>query len=134
HAHAWCPRRPPRRSGPSRSGSRISSRSPRRSSRDRLGPRADFLVNDRFLRACRREPVDATPVWFMRQAGRYMAEYRELRRRYSLLQICAEPELAAAVTLQPVNVIDVDAAILFSDLLLPFTPMGLDFHFLTADV
>jgi len=69
----------------------------------------------------------------MRQAGRYMAEYRELRRRYSLLQICAEPELAAAVTLQPVDVIDVDAAILFSDLLLPFTPMGLDFDFVKGE-
>jgi uroporphyrinogen decarboxylase len=90
-------------------------------------------VSDRFLRACRREPVDATPVWFMRQAGRYMAEYRELRARYSLLQICAEPELAAAVTLQPVNVIDVDAAILFSDLLLPFTPMGLAFDFVKGE-
>jgi uroporphyrinogen decarboxylase len=90
-------------------------------------------VTDRFLRACRREPVDATPVWFMRQAGRYMAAYRELRRRYSLLQICAEPELAAAVTLQPVDVIEVDAAILFSDLLLPFTPMGLDFDFVKGE-
>jgi uroporphyrinogen decarboxylase len=90
-------------------------------------------VNDRFLRACRRESVDVTPVWFMRQAGRYMAEYRELRRRYSLLQICAEPELATAVTLQPVEVIDVDAAILFSDLLLPFTPMGLDFDFVKGE-
>ena len=90
-------------------------------------------MNDRFLRACRREPVDVTPVWFMRQAGRYMAEYRELRRRYSLLQICADPELAAAVTLQPVDVIDVDAAILFSDLLLPFTPMGLDFDFVKGE-
>jgi uroporphyrinogen decarboxylase len=90
-------------------------------------------VNDRFLRACRREPVDTTPVWFMRQAGRYMAEYRALRRRYSLLQICAEPELAAAVTLQPVEVIEVDAAILFSDLLLPFTPMGLDFDFVKGE-
>jgi len=69
----------------------------------------------------------------MRQAGRYMREYRELRRRYSLLQICAEPELAAAVTLQPVDVIDVDAAILFSDLLLPFTPMGLDFDFVKGE-
>jgi uroporphyrinogen decarboxylase len=69
----------------------------------------------------------------MRQAGRYMAEYRELRRRYSLLQICAEPELATAVTLQPVDVIDVDAAILFSDLLLPFTPMGLDFDFVKGE-
>jgi uroporphyrinogen decarboxylase len=90
-------------------------------------------VNDRFLRACRRQPVDATPVWFMRQAGRYMSDYRALRERYSLLQICAEPELAVAVTMQPVDVIDVDAAILFSDLLLPFTPMGLDFDFLKGE-
>jgi uroporphyrinogen decarboxylase len=90
-------------------------------------------VNDRFLRACRRQPVDRTPVWFMRQAGRYMADYRALRQRYSLLQICREPELAVAVTLQPVDVIDVDAAILFSDLLLPFTPMGLDFDFLQGE-
>src|SRR4030095_5215844 len=88
---------------------------------------------DRFLRACRREPVDATPVWFMRQAGRYMAEYRALRERYSLLEICAAPELAAEVTLQPVNAIEVDAAILFSDLLLPFTPFGLDFDFVKGE-
>jgi uroporphyrinogen decarboxylase len=90
-------------------------------------------VNDRFLRACRRQPVDATPVWFMRQAGRYMAEYRELRKRYSLLEICRQPELAVAVTMQPVDVIDVDVAILFSDLLLPFTPMGLDFDFVKGE-
>src|SRR5262245_18062693 len=69
----------------------------------------------------------------MRKAGRYMAEYRELRRRYSLLQICAEPELAAAVTLQPVETIEVDAAIHFSELLLPFTPMGLDFDFVEGE-
>jgi uroporphyrinogen decarboxylase len=90
-------------------------------------------VNDRFLKACRREPVDATPVWFMRQAGRYMADYRALRQRYSLLDICRTPELAVAVTLQPVDVIDVDAAILFSDLLIPFTPMGLDFDFVKGE-
>jgi uroporphyrinogen decarboxylase len=90
-------------------------------------------VNDRFLRACRREPVDTTPVWFMRQAGRYMADYRALRQRYSLLEICAEPELAVAVTLQPVDVIEVDAAILFSDLLIPFTPMGLAFDFVKGE-
>jgi uroporphyrinogen decarboxylase len=90
-------------------------------------------VNDRFLRACRREPVDATPVWFMRQAGRYMADYRALRQQYSLLEICRNPELAVAVTLQPVDVIDVDAAILFSDLLLPFAPMGLDFDFVKGE-
>jgi len=90
-------------------------------------------VNDRFLRACRLEPVDATPVWFMRQAGRYMPEYRALRARYSLLDICANPELAVAVTLQPVDVINVDAAILFSDLLVPFAPMGLDFDFVKGE-
>ena len=90
-------------------------------------------MNDRFLRACRRQPVDQTPVWFMRQAGRYMADYRALRERYSLLEICREPELAVAVTMQPVDVIEVDAAILFSDLLLPFTPMGLDFDFIKGE-
>lgn len=90
-------------------------------------------MTDRFLRACRREPVDRTPVWFMRQAGRYMPEYRALRERYSLLEICRRPELAVAVTLQPVDAIEVDAAILFSDLLLPFTPLGLDFDFVKGE-
>jgi uroporphyrinogen decarboxylase len=90
-------------------------------------------LNDRFLRACRREPVDVTPVWFMRQAGRYMADYRALRRQYSLLEICANPELAVAVTLQPLDLIDLDAAILFSDLLVPFTPMGLNFDFVKGE-
>jgi uroporphyrinogen decarboxylase len=90
-------------------------------------------VNDRILRALRREPVDPTPVWFMRQAGRYMAEYRALRARYSLLELCRAPELAVQVTLQPVNAIDVDAAILFSDLLLPFTPMGLELDFVKGE-
>ena len=91
------------------------------------------MPNDRFLKACRREPVDATPVWFMRQAGRYMAEYRALRERYSLLDICGEPDLATEVTLQPVRRIDVDAAILFSDLLLPLEPMGLPFDFVKGE-
>ena len=90
-------------------------------------------MNDRFLKACRREPVDATPVWFMRQAGRYMSDYRALRERYSLLDICRIPDLAVAVTLQPVDAINVDAAILFSDLLVPFTPMGLDFDFVKGE-
>jgi uroporphyrinogen decarboxylase len=90
-------------------------------------------VNDRFLRACRREQVDMTPVWFMRQAGRYMSEYRALRERYSLLEICRHPDLAVAVTLQPVDVIEVDAAILFSDLLIPFEPLGLDFDFVKGE-
>jgi uroporphyrinogen decarboxylase len=90
-------------------------------------------VTERFLLACRRQPVDRTPVWFMRQAGRYMPEYRALRARYSLLEICRQPELAVEVTLQPVNAIEVDAAILFSDLLLPFTPLGLDFDFVKGE-
>jgi uroporphyrinogen decarboxylase len=91
------------------------------------------LKNDRFLKACRREPVDVTPVWFMRQAGRYMAEYRALRERYSLLELCRTPELATQITLQPVEAIDVDAAIIFSDLLLPFEPMGLAFDFVKGE-
>jgi uroporphyrinogen decarboxylase len=90
-------------------------------------------VNNRFLKACRREPVDATPVWFMRQAGRYMAEYRALRQKHSLLELCRTPDLATEVTLQPVRRIEVDAAILFSDLLLPLEPMGLPFDFIKGE-
>ncbi len=96
-------------------------------------PHHGFLVSDRFLRACRLEPVDATPVWFMRQAGRYLPQYRALREKYSLLDLCRHPELAVIVTLQPLDVIDLDAAILFSDLLLPFTPMGLEFDFVKGE-
>src|SRR5688500_8844821 len=91
------------------------------------------MHQSRFLKACRREPVDATPVWFMRQAGRYMAEYRALRERHSLLEICREPDLATEVTLQPIRRIEVDAAILFSDLLLPLEPMGLPFDFIKGE-
>lgn len=90
-------------------------------------------MNDRFLRACRRQPVDATPVWFMRQAGRYMKEYRDLRERYSMLELCRTPELAAEVTLQPVRRLPLDAAIIFSDLLLPLEPLGLPFDFFKGD-
>jgi uroporphyrinogen decarboxylase len=86
-------------------------------------------MSDRFLRACRREPVDRTPVWFMRQAGRYMAEYRALRQKHSLLQLCRTPELAVEVTLQPIRAFGFDAAILFSDLLVPLAPMGIPFDF-----
>jgi len=84
--------------------------------------------NDRFLRACRREPTDITPVWFMRQAGRYMAEYRALRAKHSLLDLCKNPELSCEVTMQPVQ-LGVDAAILFADILLPLEPMGAPFEF-----
>ncbi len=90
-------------------------------------------MNERFLRACRRQAVDATPVWFMRQAGRYMAEYRALRQTHSLLELCRTPELAATITLQPVRRIDIDAAILFSDLLLPLDPMGIPFDFVKGE-
>ncbi len=72
---------------------------------------------DRFLRACRREAVDATPIWLMRQAGRYMAEYRALRERYSILELIQDPALAAEVTLQPIKAFNLDAAIIFADIL-----------------
>jgi uroporphyrinogen decarboxylase len=91
------------------------------------------VTSSRFLKACRREPVDATPVWFMRQAGRYMQEYRTLRAQYSLLEICRTPDLATEVTLQPIRRLEVDAAILFSDLLLPLAPMGLPFDFIKGE-
>lgn len=77
--------------------------------------------------------MDATPVWFMRQAGRYMQVYRTLRQRYSLLELCRTPDLATEVTLQPVEAIEVDAAILFSDLLLPLEPMGIRFDFVKGE-
>jgi uroporphyrinogen decarboxylase len=83
----------------------------------------------RFLAACRRQVVDATPVWFMRQAGRYMAEYRAIRKHHSILEICKKPELAAEVTITAAEKLGVDAAIIFADLLLPLEVMGLPFHF-----
>lgn len=87
------------------------------------------IMNDRFLKACRREPVDCTPVWFMRQAGRYMIEYRRLREKHSILELCKTPELAAQVTLQPIDRFALDAAIIFADILLPLEPMGLSLEF-----
>ncbi len=85
--------------------------------------------DSRFVRACRTLPVDATPVWFMRQAGRYMPEYRAVRQRHTLIEICKSPELAAEVTVTAAEKLGVDAAIIFADLLLPLEPMGLAFHF-----
>jgi uroporphyrinogen decarboxylase len=81
---------------------------------------------ERFLAACRREPVDATPVWFMRQAGSALARYRALRERHDVATIAATPELAAEVSAMPVADLDVDAAILFADIMLPLRPMGVD--------
>lgn len=83
----------------------------------------------RFLRACHRLPVDATPVWLMRQAGRYMSEYRELRAEHSMLETINTPELAAEVTLQPMQAFDLDAAIIFADILPPLIGMGLELEF-----
>jgi uroporphyrinogen decarboxylase len=83
-------------------------------------------LRDRFLRACRREPVDATPVWFMRQAGRYLPEYRKLRGDIDVLSLTRDPEAAAEVALQPVRRMDVDAAILFSDIMVPVAAVGID--------
>jgi uroporphyrinogen decarboxylase len=85
--------------------------------------------NSTFVRACRSQPVERTPVWFMRQAGRYMAEYGAVRKQNSLLEICKKPALAAEVTITAAEALGVDAAIIFADLLLPLEVMGLPFHF-----
>src|SRR5208283_2997496 len=88
-------------------------------------PAPDSLLG----RACRRLPVETTPVWFMRQAGRYMQEYRDIRKHHSLIEICKKPELAAELTITAAEFLKVDAAIIFADLLLPLEVMGLPFHF-----
>ncbi|HWI54416.1 MAG TPA: uroporphyrinogen decarboxylase family protein, partial [Desulfobacteria bacterium] len=87
------------------------------------------MFNDRFLKACRREEVDYTPVWLMRQAGRYMPEYMEIRNKSDFLTMCKTPEIACEVTLQPVDRLGVDAAILFADILLPLDGMGINLAF-----
>ena len=88
-----------------------------------------ILDGSRFVRACLRKPVDRTPVWFLRQAGRYMQEYRDVRKHHTLVEICKDPKLAAEVTITAAEKLGVDAAIIFADLLLPLEPMGLDFEF-----
>ena len=89
--------------------------------------------SSRFVRACLRLPVDRTPVWFLRQAGRYMPEYMAVRKHHTLLEICRTPAVAAEVTITAAERLGVDAAIIFADLLLPFTPMGLDFEFVAGE-
>ncbi len=87
-------------------------------------------MNDLFLKACRKEPVEYTPVWLMRQAGRYLKEYMAIKEKYDFITMCKTPEIAVEVTLQPVNLIGVDAAILFADILLPLEGMGIGFGFM----
>ena len=86
-------------------------------------------MNDTFLRACRGEEVEYTPVWLMRQAGRYLPEYQAVRSNIDFLTLCKNPKLAADVTLQPVDILGVDAAILFSDILIPVEAMGMRLEF-----
>ncbi|HEX5410519.1 MAG TPA: uroporphyrinogen decarboxylase [Terriglobia bacterium] len=101
-------------------------------------PRAKFTVsealkNSRFMKACRREPVDTTPVWLMRQAGRFMKEYRELRERVPFLELCKSPDLVSEVTVSAARKLGVDAAIIFADLLLIIEPLGLELEYGKGD-
>lgn len=83
--------------------------------------------NDRFIRACRKQQLDSLPVWYMRQAGRYDPDYRKIKEKYSLLEICEQPELAAEVTMMPIDKLGVDAAILYSDIMNPVASLGIRF-------
>ncbi len=94
---------------------------------------ADVEPTSVFLRACRRLPVERTPVWLLRQAGRYQPEYRALREQHSMLELIRTPELAAQVTLLPIDSFGLDAAIVFSDILPPLVGMGLDLDFVKGD-
>jgi uroporphyrinogen decarboxylase len=89
--------------------------------------------NSLFVQAAKAQPTERTPVWFMRQAGRYMPEYRAIRKQYSLIEICKKPEIAAQVSIDAAEILQVDAAIIFADLLLPLEVMGLPFHFAPGD-
>jgi len=89
--------------------------------------------NSPFVRAAKAQATERTPVWFMRQAGRYMAEYRAIRKQYSLIEICKRPKVAAQVTIEAAEILKVDAAIIFADLLLPLEVMGLPFHFAAGE-
>ena len=89
----------------------------------------DVMSNKRFLSACTKQKVDTTPIWLMRQAGRYMSEYRVLREKYSILELIKNPELACEVTMQPIKAFDLDAAIIFADILPPLESMGLQLSF-----
>ncbi len=89
--------------------------------------------NSLFVRAAKAQPTERTPIWLMRQAGRYMAEYRAVRKRYTLIEICKKPEIAAQVTIEAAEILGVDAAIIFADLLLPLEVMGLAFHFAAGE-
>jgi len=91
-------------------------------------------MSDSFLRACRREPVERTPIWMMRQAGRSLPEYRELRTKHGFATLMSTPDLAAEVTIQPIDRLGVDAAILFSDILVPAAPLGLKVEFTPGPV
>ena len=93
----------------------------------------DYLSDSRFLKACRRQPTDTTPVWFMRQAGRYMPEYRAVRAKYSMLEMIRTPELACEVTLQPIKAFNLDAAIVFADILPLLIGMGLTLDFVQGE-
>ena len=87
-------------------------------------------MNDTFLKACRGEKTDYTPIWMMRQAGRYLPEYQKVRGNVTFLELCKSPELCVEVTLQPIDILNMDAAILFSDILILMEAMGatLEFH------
>jgi uroporphyrinogen decarboxylase len=112
--------------GPNLSDTAIDDKTARQTAEKAAG-------ESRFVRACLRLPVDRTPVWFLRQAGRYMPEYMAVRKHHSLLEICKTPEIAAEVTITAAERLGVDAAIIFADLLLPLAPMGLDFEFVAGE-